>query len=302
MFGKDNMLVRNLPANFFTSRADQRMDATFRHNAEEVRFVIENEMPVLEMDEGGRRKFKQYTGGDKVANRQPYDRCNNDFILTSKFLTASNDLPYTPLYMSAEQSRIMIVPAVSAFIQDKGVLRRNLLQNLAADSYCRILFRNPYPTLMKDYVIRCNQEANVMFEQDTSNLHCRKTSFPQYYKDIFLDAFVMTVKQAPRCIPTQRWLVGNTDYIRSDYKEKMGAALCRILLEHVVPSMGGLENCSKTVNQLERYVANNRLLFDSYKRVIYAILKKGIVSRKGFRVMIKTLREFVRRQSTRTQR
>lgn len=76
--------------------------------------------------------------------------------------------------------------------------------------------------------------------------------------------------------------MGNTDYIRSDYKEKMGAALCRILLEHVVPSMGGLENCSKTVNQLERYVANNHLLFDSYKRVIYAILKKVLSAGRAF--------------------
>lgn len=290
MFGKDNLLVRHLPSNFFTSKSDQRMDATFRYNAEEVRFVIESEMPILDMDEGGRRKFKQYTGGDTVANRQPYDHCNNDFILTSKFLTASNDLPYIPLHMSAEQKRIMIVPALSTFIQDRALLRRNLIGNMVADRYCRLFFNVEYPRIKLDYVVNTNQQANTMFPQDNINLHYKKICFPQYYQDILSESFIQTIKQPARFIPTQRWLVGNRNYVRPDFKEKMGAALCRILLEHVVPSMGGLKDSSKTVNKLETYVSDNQSLFASYKKILYAILKKLVVQRKGYRVLTHHLR------------
>uniref|UniRef100_A0A0K8RJP9 Putative rhoa gtpase effector dia/diaphanous n=1 Tax=Ixodes ricinus TaxID=34613 RepID=A0A0K8RJP9_IXORI len=298
LFGNESKMVRTLPSNFFTSRSDNRMDATFRSNAEEIRFAIENEIAILDMDEGGRRKFKQFTGGDRVSNRQPYDKCNNDFRISAKFITASNDIPYISSSMIAEQSRLMIIPTVSTFVADKAELRKQLLQNMAADRYSKRLFSYQFPTYEWMYTQGVNKMANVMTEQTLSSLDARSTLFPEYYNNIFDPSFDSDIMNTPRGMPTQRWLLGNATLMHDSTQLKMGAALCRILLNHVVPSMGGLQHTSLTIQRMENYVRNNVNLFGSYKNVLFAILKRLIVYRKGACVDVDILRSMVNQKLT----
>ncbi|XP_042145803.1 uncharacterized protein LOC121835536 [Ixodes scapularis] len=293
IFGKKSNLVRTLPANFFTSKSDNRMDATFRSNAEEIRFAIENEIPILDMDEGGRRKFKQFTGGDRVSSRQPYDRCNNDFRISAKFVTSSNDMPYISSTMLAEQSRLMIIPTVSTFIAGKVMLRKQLLQHLAADRYCRRLYGTAYPSFKGLYTIEMNKYANVMTKQTLTNLNARNTLFPMHYNNILNQGFPCDIIEVPKGIPTQRWLLGNPLLMHEEVQEKMGAALCRILLDHIVPSMGGLKNTAVTVQKMENYVRENVNLFGSYKDVMLILLKRLIVYRKGECIDVDSLRAIV---------
>ncbi|CAN7995807.1 unnamed protein product [Ixodes hexagonus] len=292
LFGPKNKLVRLLPSNFFTSKADNRMDATFRFNAEEVRFAIENEMSVLDMDEGGRRKFKQFTGGDRVANRQPYDKCNTDFRISAKFVTASNDLPYISKTMLAEQSRLMIVPTVSHFIAGKAALRTELLQLMTADRYTRKLTGKPYSSY-EEYVREANKAANVMYGTSLQTLDARNTLFPEFYPTILLPSFSSDLNAIPRSIPAQRFLLRHSALALSESQEKMGAALCRILLNHVVPSMGGLHDTSEPIKKMEDYVRKHANLFAGYKDVFLVLLKRLIVYRKGRRVQVDTLRSMV---------
>ncbi|EEC05851.1 hypothetical protein IscW_ISCW003905 [Ixodes scapularis] len=252
---------------------DNRMDATFRENAQEVRFAVENEISVLNMDDGGRRKFKQFTGGDRVANRQPYDKCNSDFHITAKFVTASNDLPYISKTMQAEQSRLMITPTVSSSIPDQAVLRNTLLGVMAADRYSRKLLGKPYSSY---------DEYN--------------TFFPEWYPNILDPSFPNDVCDTARSIPSQRLLLSNPILTTDEAKEKLGAALCRILLEKIVPSMSGLSNTRDTVRKLYSYVRSNFRLFDGYKDVVLVVLKRLIVYRKGRRIQVDILRSAVTQQ------
>ncbi|CAN7974935.1 unnamed protein product, partial [Ixodes persulcatus] len=298
IFGKDSRLIRILPLNFFTSEAYNRRDATFRSNAEEIRFVIENDIPVLDMNESGRKKFKQFTGDGRVSNSQPYDRCDSDFRISAKLVTSSNYIPYISTTMLAGQSQLMIIPTVSRFIKGKAALRKQLLDHLSADRYCRLLFGTQYPTLMGDYVKEMNQQANTMFTLPWASLDARNTLFPEHHRNILDRSFSSDLMSAPCSIPSQRWLLGNLTLMRDSAQEKLGAALCRILLDHVVPSMGGLQNTSVTVQKLENYVRKNVNLFGSYKNVMIIILKRLIIYRKGYAIDVDILHPTVSQELT----
>lgn len=302
VFGKTRELVRTLHSNSFTSKSKNRMAAPLRHKPEEIRFVIQRKIPILDIDEDGRRMLTQFTGGDRVSIPQQYDRCHTEFRLSAKFLMSSNDIPYFSRTMTVEQSRFMIVPTVSTFLADKSCLRKQLLKHLSADRYCTLLFSTPYPVFEDGYIQKINKQANTIFTQSCSSLGARNMLFPEHHLNILEDSFATELRSAPRSIPTQRWLLGNPNLMFDEAQEKLGAALCRILLDHIVPSMGGLENVTHTVGKLESYVSQNASTFDSYKNVLYIILKRLIVRRKGFSIPVKKLRKIVAQELTKAKR
>lgn len=302
LFGKDSKLVRTLHSNFFTYNSEERMAAPLRNNSEEIRFVIQRKIPILDMDESGRRLLKQITGGDRVSIPQQYDRYHNDFMLSAKFLMSSNDIPYLSPSMEAEQKRFMIVPTLSTFLADKSCLRKQLLKHLSADRYCRRLFSTPYPDSERDYIKETNKQANTIFTQSGPILGARNMLFREHYLNILEDSFATELCSAPRSIPTQRWLLGNPNLMFDEAQEKLGAALCRILLDHIVPSMGGLENVDRTVGKLQSYVSENANTFSSYKDVLYVILKRLIVNRRGFSIKIDKLMPMVAEELTEAKR
>uniref|UniRef100_A0A6B0VBM2 SF3 helicase domain-containing protein n=1 Tax=Ixodes ricinus TaxID=34613 RepID=A0A6B0VBM2_IXORI len=302
LFGKTRELVQTLHSNFFTSKSKNRMAAPLTYKHEEIRFVIQRKIPILDMNEDGRRMLKQLTGGDKVVIRQQSDRYHNEFRLTAKFIMSSNDIPYFRFYMKSEQNRFMIVPTVSTFLAGKSCLRKQLLKHLSADRYCTLLFSTPYPAFEDGYIQKMNKQANTIFAQSCSGLDARSMLFPEQYLNILENSFATELRSAPRSIPTQRWLLANPNLMFDEAQEKLGAALCRILLDHIVPSMGGLESMTQKAVKLESYVSRNANTFGSYKNVLCIILKRLIVRREGFSINIKELKEMVAQELTREKR
>ncbi|KAH7977518.1 hypothetical protein HPB49_002096 [Dermacentor silvarum] len=286
MGGSRSKLVINLNGEYFTNRNGNTLDATFRGVNPDVRYLFVCEMPVLDMGNRGIRLLKRFTGNDMVSVRAPYATKNREFRNTAKIVATSNELPYFKAVETAEITRFLIMSMRGFFMTSIATIRMmHLIFAVNARAQCMLFnmdvnidegggegnvtsnYNNDdelfdglirmeddentnsqqqpcFPMLFSDLVEMDNQRANVMFECD--DLTALKTILTE-------NTSIFREYKAPqlRHVPVVRYMYGDKNLLNNNVIEKFGAALIRILTNHIIPEMGGAEEESKVVTAAE---------------------------------------------------
>ncbi|KAL1477827.1 hypothetical protein MTO96_035442 [Rhipicephalus appendiculatus] len=277
LFGKNNKLVRAIPQTFESCKDGARWHSTFTESNLEVRFFVESNFSLLDGDEGDAQELKQKMGNSSV-------------------ITASNKLPCIEGTMAPGQKKLMMVPTLSEFVTDKAALRKEILLYMANDRFRRLFSNVPFPAEYSEYVQLMNLKANCMFSYKLEDFGAQNALFNDDVN--FLDHDLHgQVGSLPVSILKRRWLLRDTALESPEALEKLGAALCRILLKKIVPSIGGLNKYPDVIRKITNYVEETFPIFSSYKDALIVALKGMILKRADKQVNVEEVRARIRSQT-----
>lgn len=276
LFGTDNTLVKTLESDYFGKRT--QMDAQFRSDgSSEIRFLIVNEMPVLEMGHQGKLILKQFTGGDVMTARAPFAYTNREFTNNAKIITSSNDIPYFNEAEQAEISRFWIVHALTLFRPGIADVRNHFMTEIAQDLCRRKLFGQAYPAMYIDYVKDFNLAANTFFYSDKNATSVTAPLFRANMVPIFGFTRQPAVVDF-KSMPSMRVMLADPKLMSKDYTLRQSAALMRILTREIVPQMLAHEEPDNNLDTLVfSYINDHKPLYESYKNPFLIVLRMSVV-------------------------